>query len=275
MTPIWVLVVSVFAVIVGVWLLYKLFVCLRYFTDDSRSKSKSLESIGTTRVRPGANLNPDTHLVQMNQDGLDYDSLPTIKSALREYQIRASAGETELDNSLETASKQVQSRYMNQRKRYIENGEGKGNNDKVLQDSLMSNKSLASNKSIREMKSYSSRKSTGFEPSINREALLQTVEPLKGQRTSSFLEILNKLNELEGDDEEERKERERKRRRREERELNSISSINGIDANSSDETASQTFIGKPPDARPDPGRIKLGLIRAQETIDLNSSLDKL
>lgn len=43
-------------------------------------------------------------------------------------------------------------------------------------------------------------------------------------------------------------------------------SSTGIEANSSDETASQTFIGKQPDMMSDPGRITLSLIKAHGPI---------
>lgn len=151
---------------------------------------------------------------------------------------------------------------LNKPKRYLDvQDNSDGVNDKILHESL--SKSLASSKSLpmREIKSYQSRKSTGFEPSIS--TIEQTiVEPLKKQSGNSFLEILNRLNETDREEDElERKERERRKRRREQR-VQSISPT-GIEAGSSDETASQTFIGKEFESRPNPGKILLGLIKAQ------------
>lgn len=85
------------------------------------------------------------------------------------------------------------------------------------------------------------------------------VQPVtKGGNMSNFLQILDRINAVDGEDEEERRERERKRH------ATRSASSSGIEAAPSDETASQTFIGKEPEARPDPGRIQLGLIKTSE-----------
>lgn len=98
--------------------------------------------------------------------------------------------------------------------------------------------------------------STGFQPTTISEN--QTVEPLiKRERGNSFLEILDTLNKMDDDEEE----KERKKRRRNQK-VQSVSST-GIEPNPSDETDSQTFIGKESEARPEPGKILLGLIKAQ------------
>lgn len=87
------------------------------------------------------------------------------------------------------------------------------------------------------------------------------VEPIV-KRRNNFLEILDRLSTL-GDDEEE--DRIRKRREERRRNMTDTSSSTGIEAESTDETASQTLIGKEPKATPEPGRIQLSLIKARNT----------
>lgn len=89
--------------------------------------------------------------------------------------------------------------------------------------------------------------------------------------SQNFMKILKEIEALDESSREVAIERERRRRRQllaEEQRLSSrtTSSASGvIEANSSDETSSQTLIGLPSDAAPqDPGTIQLGLIVAQE-----------
>lgn len=113
-------------------------------------------------------------------------------------------------------------------------------------------KSIASNKSA----DVRGIKSTGFEPTLKR-----SVESVKkDEKKQNFLDLLDELNGLEDNKEE----LERKRRKREKELVTTASSV-GIEASASDETASQTFIGREP-PRPDPGRIELDLIKADSTL---------
>lgn len=104
-----------------------------------------------------------------------------------------------------------------------------------------------------DIKSDGSRKSFGFEPLV------------KKYKGNNFLAILDEINAL---DEEEEQRRLKKRDRR----IRTASSV-GIDADSTDETASQTFIGKASAVSqqlPDPGGIQLGFIKAQESGESSS-----
>lgn len=95
-------------------------------------------------------------------------------------------------------------------------------------------------------------KSTGFEPTLK-----TSVEPLKkDQKKQNFLDLLDELSGLDEDPDE----AERNRRKRVREQIKTASS-SGIEASASDETASQTFIGREPPGR-DPGRIELELIIA-------------
>lgn len=99
-------------------------------------------------------------------------------------------------------------------------------------------------------------KSTGFEPTLKR-----SVESVKkDEKKQNFLDLLDELNGLDDNKEE----LERKRRKRAKELVTTASSV-GIEASASDETASQTFIGREP-PRPDPGRIELDLIKADSTL---------
>lgn len=100
------------------------------------------------------------------------------------------------------------------------------------------------------------KKSTGFVPtiSITRPAVDSLGESpvdsrVKGKRSSNFLDLLNRLNEMDDEDGNDRKHK-----------TSTASTTSGIEANPSDETASQTFIGKELDMKTEPGRIQLYLI---------------
>lgn len=99
--------------------------------------------------------------------------------------------------------------------------------------------------------SLRSRNSFGFVPSI------RSVAPVsnRGKRgTQNFLLLLDSLEPLEDD---------AARRRRQPKHPFTAASSSGIEANSSDETASQTFIGRDFDSSNDPGGIQLNYIKAQ------------
>lgn len=99
------------------------------------------------------------------------------------------------------------------------------------------------------------------ELATQRSAVVQPV--VKGRAHGNFLQILDRLSAAEENDEEsDTKRRERKK--------TSTPSSSGIEAAMSDETASQTFIGKQPETRPDPGRIQLGLLMKTTEDDDNS-----
>lgn len=84
------------------------------------------------------------------------------------------------------------------------------------------------------------------------------IEPLASRRPgNNFLEILNNLNDDEDDDEKAKQVAKRDRALR-------TASSSGIEANPSDETASQTLIGREADTDADPGLIQLGLIKIQD-----------
>lgn len=98
------------------------------------------------------------------------------------------------------------------------------------------------------MESLRSKRSFGFVPSM------RTIAPLsnRGKRsTQNFLILLDTLDALEDEEQKRRK-------------PYTVASSSGIEANPSDETASQTCIGREPDNSKDPGQIQLSLIRAQE-----------
>ena len=125
--------------------------------------------------------------------------------------------------------------------------------DKPVRESLVGNLiTLPSNSTPQvaeaSTESLKSKKSFGFVPSI------KAVEPLPnhGKRdTQNFLMLLDTLDALDDEDTKRRK-----------MEASYTASSAGIEANSSDETASQTFIGRDLDADNDPGKIHLRLIRA-------------
>lgn len=99
--------------------------------------------------------------------------------------------------------------------------------------------------------SLRSKNSFGFVPSI------RSVAPLsnRGKRgTQNFLMLLDSLDALEDE------EAKRSRRKR----VTTAASASGIEANSSDETASQTRIGKELEVGTDPGRITLNFIKVQD-----------
>lgn len=99
--------------------------------------------------------------------------------------------------------------------------------------------------------------SSGFEITI------KSVEPvIKGNKSNNFMTILERLTNE--DDELEKELKERRKEEASKRNAAYTASSSGIEADSSDETASQTFIGQDPGATPDPGRIQLGLIKAQD-----------
>lgn len=102
------------------------------------------------------------------------------------------------------------------------------------------------------VESLRSKKSFGFTPSM------RTVAPIsnRGKRgAQNFLMLLDTLDALEDDES----------KRRKIHQVYTAASSSGIEANSSDETASQTFIGRELDKSNDPGQIQLSLIKAQET----------
>lgn len=95
-------------------------------------------------------------------------------------------------------------------------------------------------------------KSTGFEPTLKR-----SIEPLhRNQKKQNFLELLDELNALDDNQEE----FEGNRRKQGKEEIKTASS-SGIEASASDETSSQTFIGREAPSQ-NPGRIELELIIA-------------
>lgn len=98
--------------------------------------------------------------------------------------------------------------------------------------------------------SLKSRNSFGFVPSI------RSVAPLsnRGHRgTQNFLMLLDSLDVLEDED-----------TKRSKLKHHTVVSGSGIEANPSDETASQTLIGKELDRSTDPGRILLNYIKIQD-----------
>jgi hypothetical protein len=120
---------------------------------------------------------------------------------------------------------------------------------KLLSNSSSRGKKITSNASDDSLKS---RNSFGFTPSI------RTVAPLanRGRRgTQNFLMLLDSLEPIENE--------EAKRRRQHPKKPFTTASASGIEANSSDETSSQTLIGKELDRGSDPGAIQLDYIRAQ------------
>lgn len=117
---------------------------------------------------------------------------------------------------------------------------------KLLSDKIVHAKKISSEDSLKSKKSF------GFVPSI------RTVAPLtnRGRRgTQNFLMLLDSLDPIEDE--------EAKRRRQPPRKPFTAASASGIEATSSDETASQTLIGKELDRFEDPGAIKLDYIKAQ------------
>lgn len=130
---------------------------------------------------------------------------------------------------------------------------------------------------VRNIGSISSREESATEdnlpPPVKTPLSVLPVSSLNGSSSEDqkgsqhFMKILKEIEALDEDSRELAIERERQRRRRrlaeEQRQLSrAVSSSSGvIEANSSDETSSQTLIGLPSDAAPqDPGKIQLGLI---------------
>ena len=101
------------------------------------------------------------------------------------------------------------------------------------------------------IESLRSKKSFGFVPSI------RSVAPLSnrnGRGTQNFLMFLDTLEAIDEDE----------TKRKKPAKVYTVASQSGIEANSSDETASQTFIGRPLDGCKEPGKIQLSLIKAQD-----------
>jgi hypothetical protein len=134
-----------------------------------------------------------------------------------------------------------ESEQQNQRLIVVSNkGHTTGRAKKVMSD--------ASEDSLRSKNSF------GFIPSI------RTVAPLanRGKReTQNFLMLLDSLEPIEDED--------ARRRKQQPRKPFTTASSSGIEANSSDETASQTLIGKELDRSCDIGEIKLDYIKIHKT----------
>lgn len=99
--------------------------------------------------------------------------------------------------------------------------------------------------------SLKSRNSFGFVPSI------RSVAPLsnRGKRgTQNFLMLLDTLDVIDDED----------AKRPKPKHVSTAASVSGIEANSSDETASQTLIGKELDVGKDLGPIQLNYIKIQD-----------
>lgn len=236
---VWIIVSGVLFLLIIIWGLYKLLAYFRSRRDASTADQESPDSV--------ASQNPNGKSV------IDIESM-TRDNDIHQLTLSEARG-------FPKTTKSIHVKYQAQRNRYIHYKSENRSNDRILQEAF--SKSSGSGKQssrIHDLKSNGSRKSAGFEINI------KSVEPAtKANRSSNFLNILDKLNAIDEDEEEERLERERKRRRKEEENKRLAvytASSAGIEADSSDETASQTFIGQDAESRPDPGRIQLGLIKA-------------
>lgn len=239
---VWIIALGTFSLIIIIWGLYKLLSYLRNRRDASIAYPESLDSSAPHNAVNNAK------------------SVKDIESAVRDNVEARSLTLSEAAGFPRT--KPIQVKYQTQRTRYI-NYKSDKSNDRILQDAVSrssSGKQIGSKS--QDLKSNGSRKSVGFELTI------KSVEPvMKSNRSSNFLTILDRLNAIDEDEEEERKERERKRRRKEEENKRLAvytASSAGIDADSSDETASQTFIGQDADSVPEPGQIQLNFIKASD-----------
>lgn len=111
---------------------------------------------------------------------------------------------------------------------------------------------------LRPLASAGPYKSTGFE---TRKELAKEKE----RQGQNFLDMLNELSALEDFDEE----RMRRERRLVEKQQLQSSGSGALEVNSSDETSSQTLIGRQSEEPPDPGSIELKLIKVsgKEQVD--------
>lgn len=242
---VWIAVILILLIAVIIWAIYKLIAYFRHHYDASLADPQSA-SIGSSPIEAQGLRDEDSTNVDM---------------------VRM--GKLAKDQAIQLTL--LRGKLPSPRMRYLEpqtDPEAKSS-DKVLHESCLgthqSNKTSVSK--IGSMQSVGSRNSYGFEPNT------WLIEPVvkQGHKTNNFLSILERLDALEEFDEFEREqERERVRRRRLVEETPQTISSAGIEANSSDETASQTYIGKEATARPDPGTIELSLIRAQNTDQSNT-----
>lgn len=238
---IWIIALGTLSLIIIIWGLYKLLSFFRNRRDATIAYPES----------------PDSSASQYQNTDINYKSM-------RDVEANESNSATKSITLSEAAGfPRTQIIHQGSKSRYIDYKPDGKSNDRILRDAFKSS-SIKRNPKMQEIRSYGSRKSTGFEITI------KSVEPAKkGSKSNSFLTILDRLNAMDEDDV---LERERKKRRKEEeirRNAAYTASSSGIEADSSDETASQTFIGQDPEATPDPGQIQLGLIKAQDP-DLTS-----
>lgn len=150
------------------------------------------------------------------------------------------------------------------------NKKDKQNNDRIIKNSSIDLTSSASGKSAKfaNVNSYGSRKSTGFVPTSKQDAqVLQSSENQSSKNTSSFLDLLDQLNEITNDEKESSKKRAKMLAN-----ATFTASSSGLESSVSDETASQTLIGKFSESNPDPEQINLSLISRRDTFDETSSL---
>lgn len=242
---VWIIALGTFSLIFIIWGLYKLLSYFRSRRDASIAYPESLDSSASHNE-----ANP----VNNAKAAKDVEAAVKDNAETRSLTLSEAAGFPR--------AKSIQVKCQTPRNRYI-NYKSDTSNDKILHEAVgrsSSGKNIAGK--LLDLKSNGSRKSVGFEITI------KSVEPAtKSNRSSNFLTILDRLNAIDEDEEEERKERERKRRRKEEenKRLGTYTASSaGIEADSSDETASQTFIGQDADAVPDPGQILLDFIKASD-----------
>jgi len=243
---VWIAALVSFIIVVTIWGLYRLISFLRGHSQVDRLEAT--ESQGSTSPL-SIQLNGFPSLIK--DAGFEATS---TKEVARPHP----PSESQSNSNLEHQGKVPSGKQITQRNRYIDykNTLDNKSHDKILHESL--ERSLNSSKSVKsrigEMKSNGSRRSTGFEPTLG------TVKPFsRGGRKNNFLELLDRLNAIDAESEQELQEREEKKKK-----AAYTASSAGIEADPSDETASQTFIGKEPTSRPDPGSIHLSLIRSME-----------
>lgn len=261
---VWIVIAAISAAVAIIWGLYRLYSFVRH------GRQANITPALTTENNMESNMTIPSEITIINTNGKE-----SVEKSLRSNDASRQSNITSKQQS-DNMRPSMTLKHLFKRKRYIEHqgNLGEKSNDRILHE-VASNKSLNSSKSSigQRMKSNLSRKSSGFELTIP----VKSVEPVKkGQKGVNFLDLLDKLNEVIDDDQEqsERRERERKKRKYDERHMRDTidtTSSAGIEANPSDETASQTFIGKEPDSRPDPGELQLGLIKA---LDFDTSANE-
>lgn len=252
---------------ISVFILYKLFKTFCSGPPDSDSKSRLSRDVRYSDLVPEIIFSSDESELSENGNVILPIDQQTKSNQLSRLIVGSQKNIAQVLKSKEIKEVNLKSydiSLLNQgsRNKYISNNNSmkgaQNNNDYVINQYLSNEKSLSSYKSVgTAIKSYGSKKSTGFEPSIKEEQNNQ----MNAGKKPNFLELLDKLDEIATQDAENAN---RKGGQKNRAALTASSS--GIEANSSDETASQTFIGRGPDARPDPGQINLDIIGKQDPV---------